>query len=106
MYSAWWRYRDLLNRFLDHGFSKKYILQNFINDLCDTTRSWVESGHGNLPLFQRPIDEAYYVLEDMADHDYWLKTNIFRNDQDCQHEELIASWSCFMTTETIEDCTN
>ena len=70
MYSVWWRYRDLFNRFSNHGFSKKYILQNFINGLCDTTRYWVESGHRNFPLFQRPIDEAYYILKDMTDHDY------------------------------------
>ncbi|GMN47345.1 hypothetical protein TIFTF001_016517 [Ficus carica] len=44
------------------------------------------------------------MLEDMANHDYWEK-NTFRNDQDFQHEELVASTPTIdALIETIEDC--
>ncbi|GMN58055.1 hypothetical protein TIFTF001_027156 [Ficus carica] len=43
------------------------------------------------------------MLEDMANHDYWEK-NIFRNDQDFQYEELVASTPTIdAPIETIED---
>ncbi|GMN41493.1 hypothetical protein TIFTF001_010722 [Ficus carica] len=44
------------------------------------------------------------MLEDIADHDYW-ETNIIGNNQDFQHEELVASTPTIDTpTKTIEDC--
>ncbi|GMN20251.1 hypothetical protein TIFTF001_050015 [Ficus carica] len=40
----------------------------------------------------------------MAGHDCW-ENNIFRNNQDCQHEELVASGPTIdAPIETIEDC--
>ncbi|GMN46206.1 hypothetical protein TIFTF001_015393 [Ficus carica] len=43
------------------------------------------------------------MLEDMADHDYW-ENNIFLNDQDFRHEELVESTPTIdAPIETIED---
>ena len=70
LHSAWWRYKDLLMNFPYHGLSKEYQLEIFLNDLCNTTKIWVERGDGIIPFYQRSVDEAYYLLEDMAEYDH------------------------------------
>ena len=32
---------------------------------------WVERGDGIISFYQRFVDEAYYLLEDMAKYDHW-----------------------------------
>ena len=41
---------------------------------------WVERGDGIISFYQRSFDEAYYLLEDMAEYDYW-KWNYSKNNQ-------------------------
>ena len=71
LHSAWWRYKDLLINFPHHGFSKESQLEIFINSLRNTTRMWVEIGEGIISFYQKSMDEAYYLLEDMAEYDHW-----------------------------------
>ena len=40
---------------------------------------WVERGDGIISFYQRSVDEAYYLLEDMAEYDYWTWTCSRRN---------------------------
>ena len=71
LYSAWWRYKDLLIQFPYHGFLKEFYIQLFLHGLQATTRNWVERGNDTTSFYQQSIDEAYYLLEDMAEFDYW-----------------------------------
>ena len=71
LHSAWWRYKDLLMDFPHHDFSKGCQLEIFLNDLCNTTRIWVEKGDGIISFYQRIVGEAYYLGEDMAEYDHW-----------------------------------
>ena len=70
-YSAWWRYKQLLITFPDHGFSRECQLQNFFDGLCAPSRYWVERGNGTTSFYQLIADEAYQLLEEMTDYDYW-----------------------------------
>ena len=70
LHSAWWRYKDLPLNFPYHGLSKEWQLEIFLKGLCNNTRTWVEKGDGIIPFYQRSVDEAYYLLEDMAEYDY------------------------------------
>ena len=40
---------------------------------------WVERGDGIISFYQRSMDEAYYLLEDMAEYDHWKWTCSRRN---------------------------
>ncbi|PON66379.1 hypothetical protein PanWU01x14_110340 [Parasponia andersonii] len=42
----------------------------FLHKLWPETRLWVERGNGTSTIYQLSIDEAYWLLEDMADVDY------------------------------------
>ena len=84
LHSAWWRYKALLTRFSSHGFSKECQLEVFRNGLCATARNWVERGDGTTTFYQLSVDEAYWMLEDMAEYDKW-------------------NWDCSMTNHGWED---
>ena len=64
--------------FPHHDFSKEQ-LDIFLKGLCNTTRMWVERGDGIISFYQRFVDEAYYLLEDMAEYDYRTWTCSRRN---------------------------
>ena len=87
LHSAWWRYKALLARFPYHGFSLECQLEVFLNGLCATTRDWVERGDGTTTFYQLSLDEAYWMLDDMAEYDKW-------------------SWDCSMTNHGWEDNSN
>ncbi|GMN60806.1 hypothetical protein TIFTF001_029893 [Ficus carica] len=70
-HSVRWRYTELLIRFPYHDFLKECQLQNFLNELCATTRTWVERGNGTTSFCQLSMDEDYCLLEDMAEFDHW-----------------------------------
>lgn len=59
----------MLVRFPYHGFSRECQL------LCATTRNWVESEIGTTSFYQLSLDDAYWMLEDMAEYDHWCWNN-------------------------------
>ena len=79
LYSTWWRYKDLLMNFPYHGFSKEWQLEIFLKGLCSSTRIWIERGDGVSSFYQRSVDWAYYLLDDMTEFDYWNWTCSRRN---------------------------
>ena len=72
LYSAWWRYKNLLINFPHDGFSMKCQLEIFLNSLCNNTR--IQKGKCIISFYQRSVDEAYYLLEDIAKYDHWKWT--------------------------------
>ena len=42
-------------------------------------KKWVERGDGIIYFYQRSVDEAYYLLEDMVEYDQWKWTCSRRN---------------------------
>ncbi|KAM6596659.1 hypothetical protein CsatA_007183 [Cannabis sativa] len=71
LYEAWWKYKAFLVRFPYHGLSKECQLEIFLNGLNPSTRKWVERGDGTTNFYQLSIDEAYWMLEDMAEYNEW-----------------------------------
>ena len=67
-------------KFAYHGFSNEYQLEIFLNALSKSTRIWVEKGNGIIYFYQRSVDEAYYLLDDMTEFDHWNWT-CSRNNQ-------------------------
>lgn len=79
LYNAWWRCKKLLAWFLYHGMPKEWILENFLNGLCYTSREWVERGNRTTFFYQLSIGQAYYMLEDMAKYNYWYLSGSMNN---------------------------
>ena len=52
LYNAWWRCKKFLAWFFYHGMPKEWILENFLNGLCYTSREWVERGNLFLPIIR------------------------------------------------------
>ena len=78
----------MLMNFSRHGFSKECHLEIFLNGLYNTIRIWVDKGDGIISFYQRSVDEAYYLLEDMAEYDHWNWT-CSRNNQDWESNSII-----------------
>ena len=66
LHVSWWRFKDLLDKFPNHGFSLEEKLQVFLNGLSNDARNWVEQGDGTTSFYQQSIEEAYLMLEDMV----------------------------------------
>ncbi|PON81153.1 hypothetical protein TorRG33x02_230370 [Trema orientale] len=67
---AWERFKIRLNRDLDHELPYWYQLQVFMKGLNPTSKSWVKDRYGFLICEERPEDEAYQMMEDMAKFDF------------------------------------
>ena len=92
IYIAWWRYKDLLIRFLNHDFSKECKIQIFLDDLCAITRHWVERGDGTTSFYQRSVDEAYLMLEDIAEFDCWNWDCLRSNQGWGNNSNILEPW--------------
>ena len=69
-FSAWERFKELLIQCPHHGFPREVQLRIFLDGLDAATRTWVERGNGTTSFHQLSADEAYWLLEDMADVNY------------------------------------
>ena len=70
LHNTWWRFKNLLRRLPYHGFSREGQLDIFLNGLNTRARVWVEKGNGNISFYQQSIDQAYFMLDNMAEFDY------------------------------------
>lgn len=70
-YNAWWRFKNLLDKFPLHGFSMEEKLNIFLNGLSDDIRNWVGQEDGNTSFYQRSVEEAYLMFDDLAKFYYW-----------------------------------
>ena len=69
-YVAWERYKELLWFFSNHGFARDGQILNFLDGLTAAIRTWVERGNGTASFYDQSADEAYRLLEDLAEYDY------------------------------------
>ena len=75
--------------FPNHGFSKECQIQIFLDGLSAIMRHWVERGNGTAFFSQLSVDEAYCLLEDMANFDNW-SCNSSMNNQDWGNSSHIS----------------
>ena len=102
LFVAWERFKDLLCRVPMHRFSKECQLQIFINGLCNTTRNWVERGDGTTSFYQQTIDEAYNMLEDMAEYDRWSMSHSMNNYGWDNDSNMTGPWVDNESTEKLK----
>ncbi|XP_020256161.1 uncharacterized protein LOC109833032 [Asparagus officinalis] len=69
LYEAWERYKELLSMCPHHGLEKWLIVHTFYNGLTYNTRMTVDAAAGGA-LMNKTIDEAYTLIEDMAQNHY------------------------------------
>ncbi|XP_020262408.1 uncharacterized protein LOC109838369 [Asparagus officinalis] len=69
LYEAWERYKELLRMCPHHGLEKWLIVHTFYNGLTYNTRMTVDAAAGGA-LMNKTIDEAYTLIEDMAQNHY------------------------------------
>ncbi|XP_020270991.1 uncharacterized protein LOC109846180 [Asparagus officinalis] len=69
LYEAWERYKELLRMCPHHGLEKWLINHTFYNGLTYNTRMTVDAAAGGA-LMNKTIDEAYTLIEDMAQNHY------------------------------------
>ncbi|XP_020266822.1 uncharacterized protein LOC109842344 [Asparagus officinalis] len=69
LYEAWERYKELLRMCPHHGLEKWLIVHTFYNGLTYNTRMTVDAATGGA-LMNKTIDEAYTLIEDMAQNHY------------------------------------
>ena len=69
LYEAWERFKDLLRRCPHHGLPKWLVVQTFYNGLNNHTRINIDAAAGG-SLMGKSLDEAYDLLEEMANNNY------------------------------------
>ena len=90
-YTAWERFKDMLEWYPHHNLSKWALLQIFIEGLHFEARDWVEKAivSDSHSFFSRTVDEAYYLLEDMAAfNNHWHLNSSMRNSCWERHQNL------------------
>ncbi|XP_020243612.1 uncharacterized protein LOC109821792 isoform X2 [Asparagus officinalis] len=69
LYEAWECYKELLRTCPHHGLEKWLIVHTFYNGLTYNTRMTVDAAAGGA-LMNKTIDDAYTLIEDMAQNHY------------------------------------
>ena len=69
LYEAWERFKDMLRRCPHHGLPKWLVVQTFYNGLNSHTRINIDAAAGG-SLMRKSLDEAYDLLEEMANNNY------------------------------------
>ena len=73
LYEAWERYKDLLKKCPHHELSDWLQIQIFYNGLISGHRVMVDAIVGG-SLIRRTPDDAYQLLDDMANHAFNWKS--------------------------------
>ena len=71
---------------------KECQLQNFLSESCATIRTWVERGNGTASFYQLSVDEAYCLLEDMANYDNWSWNHSPNNQGWDESSSILEPW--------------
>ncbi|XP_073219968.1 uncharacterized protein [Cicer arietinum] len=69
LYEAWERFKEMLRLCHHHGLKRWLIFHKFYNGLSYTTRMTVDAAAGGA-LLNKNIEEAYALIEDMAQNHY------------------------------------
>ena len=69
-YIAWERYKELLRTVSKHGFVREGQIPNFLNGLTTATITWVEGENDITSFYDQYVDEAYWLLNDLAGYEY------------------------------------
>ena len=68
-----WLGRDIksfFGFFSNHGFARDGQILNFLDGLTAAIRTWVERRNGTNFFYDQSADEAYCLLEDLAEYNY------------------------------------
>ncbi|KAA3467056.1 Retrotransposon gag protein [Gossypium australe] len=73
LYEAWERFKELIRKCLMHGFQHWTQMEMFYNGLNAYTRMVVDAS-ANDTLLDKSYNEAYEILERIANNDYQYPT--------------------------------